>query len=170
MKKSKNLFRIMGLESEHKVFVADRKSLVEKMTRGARTLKEMREAVQKLQQDMRDCFEQYESLADKMSKNTANSNATKELLDEIREQIAILTRPCIVVYADGKIESENLDYFPEVFDETVFNKLLHTDEAEVLTIRELKALARVRAIVDNLSHRGIDYQLEFENKAAMLKI
>ena len=96
------------------------------------------------------------------------ATAHRTLLEEIRGQIADLRKVYIALYSDGAIEVENAEMVDITNDVIIagFNALVQRPEAEDLTIKELKAVAKLIAVVEDYERRNLQYEIDFENPKA----
>lgn len=101
---------------------------------------------------VKDLYQEYEACYTKMAQLNDDMSAHKNLLLELREQIAELKKIVILVYDTGVIEIENAE-IPPVSDETVkceFDRLISLTEAENVTIKNVKSVAKLRAMMREL--------------------
>lgn len=153
---------VIALEKEHKALCSsqmERRTLRDELSRN---LQELAKQVEKLAQQVETLESRYMAVSDEMKSKSSEISVRKALLEEIREQIDILSRMVVYIYADGTVEVENGEF---VYDEDkakeYFNELLQYHEAEGVTVKTLRAISRVKAM-------GGEFELVFESEEARI--
>lgn len=82
---------------------------------------------------------------------------------KIQDKIDLLKEVIIFVYDDGNVEMSDDSYELTDAPET-FRELLNMEELEVLTIKQLKSLAKVVDLIRKLKENGNNFKISFENE------
>ena len=138
--------------------------MLESLENAQKALKELRKILEVQSKNVVDLYNSYNLLAEEMRKITEERNVGKELLDEVRKQIAVSKRISIFVYQNGEMEVENgeLPNTEEVMVREEFSKLVNYQDAGELTLNELKRLSTLRTISKMKEDEG-GVQVLFEN-------
>lgn len=155
---------LMQLETKHKTIVSKRLSCVKSLTACKKTCEELQRLISENKKRLTDVITEYTDLAGQMKNLTDEISVTRSILAETREQIASLRKVEIYVYANSTIDVEHADSF--TFDETTIDisELIQQPDAEELTIKELKNVAKLLKMVQSFNSEGIQYELSFENQ------
>lgn len=163
---SKLSVNCMDLEVQHNALVSRRRELVSNIRDIGEKLSSIQQEAKVLRDELISSYMEYDDVAKEMAKLNPEISANKELLEEIRAEIAELSKVVIVVYTDGKIEAENTE-IPEVSDgciTEILAELLEKPKAEELTLRALKSIVRLHFILNVLDGQGVKYDLGFESE------
>jgi len=82
----------------------------------------------------------------------------------IQARINLLKKVTIFVYSDGSVELSKDSSYELVDAPETFKELLNTEELEVLTIKQLKSLAKVISLIRKLKENGNKFEISFENE------
>lgn len=152
---------LQDLETEHKACMQSRLGLLKQLQtekdeieRLHKTLGEKREKISNLKSE-------YDDLALKMFNLDEQIRIARTQLDDLREEIQSLRVVSIFIYEDGSIESESELAFSEEEETQFFTRLVNLPEMEDLTIRQIKTLARLKAILKTLERGEKEYSLVF---------
>lgn len=137
------------LEREHEAMAEKRRSILHQAKECNEKLVKLQEVLLAEESKVEEFMAEYEKLAENMSSNTAERRTYEELLAEVRQTIENLSKVEIHINQDCTIECSK----PEVFDcittegeEAELITLMGIPEAENYTLKQLRAIARIRVI------------------------
>lgn len=163
-KEEQQSLELQKLENEHKACMQSRLGLLkqlqtekDEMASLLKTLEGKREKISNLK------FE-YDDLALKMLNLDEQIRIARTQLDDLREEIQSLRVVSIFIYEDGSIESESELAFSEEEETQFFTRLVNLPEMEDMTIKQIKTLARLKAILKTLERGEKEYSLVFEEQ------
>jgi len=151
------------LEGLHKELASKRHSIRSALEHEKATLIRLREESARREKNVLQLHAQYMSCANEMYKLNTDMRAYEELLVEVREAIEVEQRIVVQVYDTGIIVLENAE-FPEIAEDQIkeqFDMLLSLSEAEELTIKCVKSVAKLRVMMKKFP----DAELIFESDA-----
>lgn len=157
---------LCNAEGEHKVFVAERRSLCEDIAKARRAIEELLRLADIQNEHVQQLLTRYSECDAKMVENMKTQRALHELLDETRAQIVASEKIAIYVYQNGNLEVCNGDV-PAISDEEVFSefsKLLSNHLSGDITINEMKGVIKLKKVVAIFSERGRNYEIAFESE------
>lgn len=138
---------VIELEKRHKKLAEVRMSIRRDVASLDKTLEELKRLVEENFRKLEEFEDQYDKIAEQMAEMSLEISNKRGQLDKLREQIEILSRVTIFVYEDGNAEVENGEF---VFDETqakqYFEELLKKPEAEEVTIKVIRTIAKIKAM------------------------
>lgn len=159
---------IISDEEAHKEMVARRREINLSFKKVKNALSELQRLLKLNEEKTSALIEEYNDLSTKMRTKSSDIKAKKAILADIREQIANLKKCVIYVFADGNIEVENASISDVDDDEDEVAERLLTlvqyAEAEELTIKDLKTIAKLELMVAELIADGINYELFFDSE------
>lgn len=151
----------VGLESEHKELAQKRREALKALLEVRKVLVELQRLLAVNMEKVQRIMDEYNESAVRMTQISEEIAVYKELLEEIREQIQETKKVIILVYSEGIIESEaQLPYPSEEEVATLVHSLIQMPEAEDLTIKELKTVAKLLLIVKKME---VKFELEFDS-------
>lgn len=157
---------LCDLEVEHKNLVNERRKIVEKLRKAKRQLEALLKQLGEQQANIAALYDVYEACDVQMSLVNKDKESYYEIQREIKEAISNIKKVTIFVFENGSIEVENADEVS--FDEEQVSKELQMlfvkPEAEELTVKELKLIARIRVMVNAFNEQGVILELAFEDE------
>lgn len=159
---------IISDEEAHKEMVARRREINLSFKKVKNALSELQRLLKLNEEKTSALIEEYNDLSTKMRTKSSDIKAKKAILADIREQITNLKKCVVYVFADGNIEVENASISDVDDDEDEVAERLLTlvqyAEAEELTIKDLKTIAKLELMVAELIADGINYELFFDSE------
>lgn len=159
---------IISDEEAHKEMVARRREINLSFKKVKNALSELQRLLKLNEEKTSALIEEYNDLSTKMRTKSSDIKAKKAILADIREQIDNLKKCVVYVFADGNIEVENASISDVDDDEDEVAERLLTlvqyAEAEELTIKDLKTIAKLELMVAELIADGINYELFFDSE------
>ena len=152
-------------EIEHKKCMSDRHDILKKVELTKKALDEMQRLIKANKERIASLFNEYENLADQMVRLNEDKHVYEQLLEEVRTEIAELSKVSIFVYDDGTIEVINAE-MPELEQESInatFNNLILIPQAEECTIKELKTIAKLKLMVEGYKENNCPFEYEFDS-------
>lgn len=154
------------LESQHKELVARRKQLLDSLADVKKSLERLKATLVEQEQKATIFYDEYIKCATYMESITEECKVYRELLENVRAQIAELQKTTILVYSDH-VEVENATQeLPHISDEDLsarFTDLICDSEAGELTLNELKTIAKLCILVDFFKASNYSFELIFDN-------
>ena len=153
--------KICEIEGEHKDLVAKRKRLVERLEFCRKALKELNRLLHEQEEKVTNTYSEYLECASQMEVLNGEKKKYMEQLNEIRNKIEDLKKITIYVYENSTIEMENMpiQYIEDGEIAVASRKLYELPEAEELTVKEIKTIAKLQIVVNMIERSG--YQAEF---------
>ena len=156
-------------EALHADKISQRAALKKKLKAQHQKMKELTEMIIQLQKDFETNVAEWNSIGDEMKSLSSSIAEKRSLLEEVRAEIDSMKKISMFVYSNGEIEFENKgDFDPTVDTEKVselFRLLVQNESAESLTIKSIKQLARLLAIVEKLKDESMKFLIEFDETA-----
>ncbi|MGN1311185.1 MAG: hypothetical protein ACI4VP_05825 [Clostridia bacterium] len=138
---------VINLEKKHKKLAEVRMGIRRDVASLDTVLEELKKLVEENFKKLEDFEAQYDKTAERMAEVSFEIASKRDQLEKLREQIEILSSVTIFVYEDGNVEVENGEF---VFDETqaklYFEDLLQKPEAEEVTIKVIRTIAKIKAM------------------------
>lgn len=156
----------VSLELEHKDMATRRREIVGDLARANRALKELMRLINENKEKIEPLITEYNYLAAQMSAKSAEITSYKEMLADARRQIRELRKVYILVYSD-KLVAENGElptFSASKIDAIAYDDLIMRDEAEALTVKEIKTIAKLILTVNVLKYDDVEYELAFDNQ------
>jgi len=148
------------LEGKHKACVQERREIVVTLNHKKQELETLLQKIKECEQVVTVKYENYTKLASEMQNLDSDIHTYRAFLQEIRGRIEELKQVLILVSRDN-VEIENHE-LPQIALEEVnaeFEKLLKIEDAEELTLKEIKTLAKLLLVVRNFDK----YEVLFDN-------
>lgn len=151
------------LELEHKEMAQRRLQIVKELAKVKNVLTELQRLLKANETKVEDFLSEYNDLAIHMAQTSTEISSCKEVLEEVRQQIEEAQKVKILVYSEGVIESEDGEIpIPAESDVAeLMTTLVQRPEAEELTIKEIKTVAKVILIVKVMDQK---FELEFDSE------
>lgn len=153
------------LEGEHKGKMVQRRECLKRLEKSKKALLELQRLLFEQEKNVTLTFEEYNRLAAEMNVINEECNSYRELLDDVRQQIADLKKVNILFYSNGDIEVVNAEIptIPELAVAEEFSNLISLPEAEEFTIKVLKAIAKLKLMVKAYEESNCAFELVFDN-------
>lgn len=156
---------LCSLEGIHKELVSKRRDIVSSFVAEKGYLIKLQKELKKHEQIVKKLYGEYDDCLARMHELNEDMRVYESLLSELRMQIESLKKVIVLVYDTGLIEVENAE-IPVVSDAAVkreFDRLISLPQAEEVTIKSVKAVAKLRAM---LTHLPSDVELIFDSAEA----
>jgi len=157
---------ICKVEGEHKDLVAKRRALVAKLEKYMRALGELQRILKVQEDNVTQTYEAYLDCAAQMEAMNGEKKMYAKQLDNIRQKIHEMRKINIFVYENASFEVENIPVEPIADSEITSQsmKLFALSEAEELTAKEIKNLAKLLLVVKMVEANGYKAELEFDSE------
>lgn len=153
------------LEGQHKEMARRRREIVEALVKVKETLQELQRLLRLNREKTLELSAEYNGLADAMTEKFREIASYQEVLEEIREQIAELQQIYIWVFSDHiEVERGERLEFSDEESMVLFKRLVQNPEAEKLTIREVKTVAKLLMMVESYQEAGKKVELVFDSE------
>lgn len=159
---------VCDLEGSHKELMHRRRTIMANLQNIKRESEKILESLKNLKAEAQRLKQEYDETAEKMRSTSSDISVLKEVLEELRAQIEEAKMITILVYSDGNIdiEAEGVEaptfVSPSEEEQSItLTSLIIRPDAEELTIKELKAMARLLPILKQLGE--IKYEIVFDN-------
>lgn len=152
-------------EGEHKEIMAQRRECVQRLEKSKKALGELQRLLREQEKNVTQTVEEYHRLGTAMSVINEEVNSYRELLDEVRKQIAERKKVSILVYENGDIEVVNAE-IPSISEVAITeesSKLVSMPEAEEFTVKVLKAIAKLKLMVKAYEENNCVFELVFDS-------
>lgn len=157
---------ICGIEGEHKNLVAERRVLISKLENAQKALKELRRLLNMQEENITQVYGKFMECASKMEKLNEEKKSYTKQLDVIRKQIDNLRKVTIFVYENASFEVEKIPIEPITDSEVASQsmKLFALPEAEELTAKEIKNIAKLQVVAEMIEANGYKTELVFDSE------
>lgn len=163
-KEEQQSLELQKLENEHKACMQSRLGLLKQLQTEKDEIESLRKTLEGKREKISNLKSEYDDLALKMLNIDEQIRIARTQLDDLREEIQSLRVVSIFIYEDGSIESESEQAFSEEEETQFFTRLVNLPEMEDMTIRQIKTLARLKAILKTLERGEKEYSLVFEEQ------
>lgn len=162
-KRSRLQALVNQLELDHKAIVSDRIKIKNSIADFKNKLLALTEEINTYQDNISSLVQKLEKKFHDMQTVTAELSHTKQKIEEINKEISSLQTISIFVYKSGTtdIVSSNEIVFSE--DTYIFDKIIEFEEAEKLTLKELRNLSKTISYVIFLQNNECDFEIAFED-------
>lgn len=169
---------ICANETLHRNLLANRRGIYDNLRAAKAELAKIQEQIRQKQQHVESCFSKIDILNAQISDINAERAALKADLSELQLQIKELERVEILCLADGRIECSVA--VPADWRETF--ELLTSDEeaedelklikemAEEISMKQVKQLAKISALIESLKEQETGFKLVFDNETEVSSI
>lgn len=150
-------------ELMHKELVSQRSFIQQRIKNLKKTLIKLLEEVSSCETDLMTLISELNEKYSIMQDLNKDISEKRKELSEINTEIEKAQIVTIFVYNSGEIEVETTFSveIPEANTDTV-NKIISNEQAEDLTLKQIKAVAKLISLVQNLEQQGLNYELLFE--------
>lgn len=163
-KEEQQSLELQKLENEHKACMQSRLERMHALQTKKKEIESLRETLKGKREEISNLKFEYDDLALKMQNLDEKIRIVRTQLDDLREEIHSLRVVSIFIYEDGSIESESELAFSEEEETQFFTELVNLPEMEDMTIKQIKTLARLKAILKTLERGEKEYSLVFEEQ------
>lgn len=156
---------LYGLEAEYKKLYQKRKRNFALVKDAKKKCELLLQEVENLNVQIDKYRKRHDDMSRKITKYAEDIKATREILKSVREKISQLQAISIFIYEDGRIEVEGADV-PDILEKDInslYEVLINKPDAEIFTIREIKALARLILMVGQYQKDIVSLELYFDN-------
>lgn len=152
-------------EGEHKRTLATRRTLLEKLVTEKEKILEQKKIILQRQKEVDEIFTKMVEIDEKITAESEELSANKKILSEVREYIKVLEKVTIFVYENGEIkeEEEAVEEEPPETEE-VFDCLIHNELVENLSVKQIRQLAKLLVLTEQMQKQGQNYDLVFESE------
>ena len=115
-----------------------------------------------------DCYQKWLKTSSDIDNIGTEISEAHKTLENIREEIQELKKVSIFIYENGEIDIDNTDISlltDSAEEAQLFDKLLHNELVESLTIKQIRQLSRVIIIVKSILDSGLKYEITFESSS-----
>lgn len=140
---------LIELEKSHEAMALRRRQILEKAKETSQRIVEIQTELLEAEQVIENLTLEYDVLAEDMAANTTERRSYEELLDEIRDEIDVLSKVTAILKVDGTIECSNPEFLGMLTAESEnaeLSKLMAMPEAEDFTLRQLKGIAKAKLL------------------------
>lgn len=162
---------IIQLEKEHAAICSRKNVLRNKCMCEKDALAELYKKFEALQNDLRERRDVIFSISEEIDNLTSQASSISEKISVIRRDLdkvhaEILEAKKVYIFAskDGAIELEDESSVEPDGWETFYDYLLDTQEAESLTIKQVKQLAKLLKYTETLRNQGLIYEVTFDSQ------
>ena len=163
-KEEQQSLELQKLENEHKACMQSRLGLLKQLQTEKDEIERLRKTLEEKREKISNLKFEYDDSALKMLNLDEQIRIARTQLDDLREEIHSLRVVSIFIYEDGSIESESELAFSEEEETQFFTELVNLPEMEDMTIKQIKTLARLKAILKTLERGEKEYSLVFEEQ------
>lgn len=163
-KEEQQSLELQKLENEHKACMQSRLGLLKQLQTKKKEIDSLLKTLKGKREEISNLKFEYDDLALKMQNLDEKIRIVRTRLDDLREEIHSLRVVSIFIYEDGSIESESELAFSEEEETQFFTELVNLPEMEDMTIKQIKTLARLKAILKTLERGEKEYSLVFEEQ------
>ena len=154
-------------EAVHSQMISKRAVLKNQLIKQRKEMQKIAEKALQLQQEFEDTVLQWNSLGEQMRELSASIAEKKSSLKEYRDEIDSLKKISMYFYSNGEIEFENQGDFDPSIDfsrvDEIIAFLIDNEDAEGLTVRSIKILAKALAIVEKMNAEHQKFEVTFED-------
>ena len=156
---------ICNQEAEHKRTLSIKRTLLEKLVTEKEKILELKKIILQRQKEVDEIFTQIVETEKKIGAESEELSSNKKILDEVREYIKVLEKVSIFVYENGEIKEEEAEIEEELSGtEEVFDSLIHNKLVENLSVKQIRQLAKLLVLTEQMQNQGKDFELVFESE------
>ena len=155
--------RLMELESMQKKHFAEKHVNVDEMTKIKAKIESMKAELNEMRCQFEACIAKDVALTEQINKTSDEYSEKKARIQEIREIKKELNRVIIYVYDDGSIVSESSEVLNDSGSDLLCLELISEDACDGLQVKEVKILARILKVTENISSEK-DVEILFDNE------
>lgn len=156
---------ICNQEAEHKRTLSIRRTLLEKLVTEKEKILELKKIILQRQKEVDEIFTQIVETEKKIGAESEELSSNKKILDEVREYIKVLEKVTIFVYENGEIKEEEAEVEEELLGlDEVFDSLIYNELVENLSVKQIRQLAKLLVLTEQMQNQGKDFELVFESE------
>ncbi len=152
-------------KAEHKRTLSIRRTLLEKLVTEKEKILELKKIILQRQKEVDEIFTQIVETEKKIGAKSEELSSNKKILDEVREYIKVLEKVTIFVYENGEIKEEEAEVEEELLGlDEVFDSLIYNELVENLSVKQIRQLAKLLVLTEQMQNQGKDFELVFESE------
>ena len=157
--------KICDIEGEHKALVGKRREVVSRLERCQNALRELKRLLHAQEENVTKAYEEFLGYATQMEALNGEKKVYEKQLDVIRQKIDDMRKVNIFVYENASFEVENVPIEPIADSEITAQsiQLFALPEAEELTAKEIKNIAKLQMVVELIESNGYKVELVFDS-------
>lgn len=152
-------------EVAHKSTLSSKKKLFDELKNEKEKILELKDIILKRQKAVDEIFTKIVEIDEKIITESEELSANKKILNEIREYIKVLEKVTIFVYENGEIKEEEAEVAEELLGlDEVFESLIYNELVENLSVKQIRQLAKLMVLTEQMQKQGQNYDLVFESE------
>lgn len=152
-------------EVAHKSTLSSKKKLFDQLKNEKEKILELKDIILKRQKAVDEIFTKIVEIDEKIIAESEELSANKKILNEIREYIKVLEKVTIFVYENGEIKEEEEEVAEELLGlDEVFESLIYNELVENLSVKQIRQLAKLMVLTEQMQKQGQNYDLVFESE------
>lgn len=152
-------------EVAHKSTLSSKKKLFDQLKNEKEKILELKDIILKRQKAVDEIFTKIVEIDEKIITESEELSANKKILNEIREYIKVLEKVTIFVYENGEIKEEEAEVAEELLGlDEVFESLIYNELVENLSVKQIRQLAKLMVLTEQMQKQGQNYDLVFESE------
>lgn len=152
-------------EVAHKSTLSSKKKLFDQLKNEKEKILELKDIILKRQKAVDEIFTKIVEIDEKIITESEELSANKKILNEIREYIIVLEKVTIFVYENGEIKEEEAEVAEELLGlDEVFESLIYNELVENLSVKQIRQLAKLMVLTEQMQKQGQNYDLVFESE------
>lgn len=152
-------------EVAHKNTLSSKKKLFDELKNEKEKILELKDIILKRQKAVDEIFTKIVEIDEKIITESEELSANKKILNEIREYIKVLEKVTIFVYENGEIKEEEAEVAEELLGlDEVFESLIYNELVENLSVKQIRQLAKLMVLTEQMQKQGQNYDLVFESE------
>lgn len=152
-------------EVAHKSTLSSKKKLFDELENEKEKILELKDIILKRQKAVDEIFTKIVEIDEKIITESEELSANKKILNEIREYIKVLEKVTIFIYENGEIKEEEEEVAEELLGlDEVFDSLIHNELVENLSVKQIRQLAKLMVLTEQMQKQGQNYDLVFESE------
>lgn len=152
-------------EVAHKSTLSSKKKLFDQLKNEKEKILELKDIILKRQKAVDEIFTKIVEIDEKIIAESEELSANKKILNEIREYIKVLEKVTIFVYENGEIKEEEAEVAEELLGlDEVFESLIYNELVENLSVKQIRQLAKLMVLTEQMQKQGQNYDLVFESE------
>lgn len=156
---------ICNQEVAHKSTLSSKKKLFDELENEKEKILELKGIILKRQKAVDEIFTKIVEIDEKIITESEELSANKKILNEIREYIKVLEKVTIFIYENGEIKEEEAEVAEELLGlDEVFDSLIHNELVENLSVKQIRQLAKLMVLTEQMQKQGQNYDLVFESE------
>lgn len=152
-------------EVAHKSTLSSKKKLFDELKNEKEKILELKDIILKRQKAVDEIFTKIVEIDEKIITESEELSANKKILNEIREYIKVLEKVTIFVYENGEIKEEEAEVAEKLLGlDEVFESLIYNELVENLSVKQIRQLAKLMVLTEQMQKQGQNYDLVFESE------